>query len=193
MRKNLITFLIVIVTLALTYGLVLYIGVQGFLFAWMLNVVLMMCVFAFTESLNANFLSPYYQEKDWEKKGKIYERVGIALFRNLLVWIGWEKLNKKANPVNNNLRALLLLEHRTKQSELGHLLILFIVFGFTAYVAVNFGFVECVWLLVLNIVLNVYPICLQRYNRPRLRKAITLSTFREERFQSSTLPASIEL
>lgn len=181
MRKYFLLSLTVIVTISLVYGLVYKFGLQGFLSAWMLNFVLMMCVFFFTETLKSEFKSDYYLEKSWEKKGKIYEAFGINWFRKLLVIIGWEKLNKKANPVEKNIQALIHLEYRTKQSELGHIIIFFIVLAFTIYVAVTFGIKETLSLIILNILLNVYPVLLQRYNRPRLQRAIVLSKYREER------------
>ena len=181
MRKYIILSLTVIVTIFLVFILVYKIGMQGFLFAWILNFVLMMCVFFFTETLKSEFKSDYYREKTWEKKGKIYENFGINLFRKLLVLIGWEKMNKKANPVENNLQALTHLEYRTKQSELGHIIVFFIVLAFTIYVAITFGIKESLSLIILNILLNVYPVLLQRYNRPRLQRAINLSKYREAR------------
>lgn len=184
MKKKLIITLIIIGTILTTYGLIKYIGMKGFAFAWTLNLMLMMCVFVFTETLKAKFTSSYYEEKKWEKNGKIYESIGIHFFRKLLVVIGWEKLNKKDNPVKNSYQALAYLEYRTKQSELGHLIIFFIVLGFNIFVIFKFGFVESLWLTVLNILLNVYPIFLQRYNRPRLIRAIKLSKIKEERFMS---------
>ena len=180
MRKYLILFLIVIFTVLIVYGLVYKLGLQGFLFAWMLNLALMMCVFFFTETLKSELSSNYYNEKKWEKKGKIYELLGVNIFRKILVIIGWEKLNKKTNPVEKNSKALIHLEYRTKQSELGHIIIFFIVTVFNTYVAI----LESLWLLILNILLNIYPILLQRYNRPRLKKAINLSISREKRRMS---------
>src|SRR5690606_20191588 len=97
------------------------------------------------------------------------------LFRKLLVQIGWEKLNKKSSPVAKDTRALLNLHYQTKKSELGHLIIFLIVLGFNVFVALKFGIVKSIWLLVLNILLNLYPILLQRYNRPRIERAICLS------------------
>ncbi|GGF16413.1 hypothetical protein GCM10011518_27290 [Flavobacterium limi] len=139
-----------------------------------------MCVLTFTETLKSKFNSGYYKTKDWENKGKLYEKFGINLFRKLLVLVGWEKLNKKANPVKNDLESLLHLEYRTKQSELGHLIVFFIVLGFKIYVALRFTFVESVWLIILNIIFNVYPILLQRYNRPRIQRALALFRYKAE-------------
>lgn len=179
MRKIVVLFLIAMMTIGLTYALIRYVGLQGFLFAWVLNLLLMMCVFNFTEALKSPFMSAYFHEKTWERNGKIYEILGVNFFRKLLVWIGWEKLNKKSNPIEKNTQALRHLHYRTKQSEVGHIIIMLIVLGFNFVVAFRFGIGESVYLLVLNVILNIYPIFLQRYNRPRLNRAITVSQRRE--------------
>ncbi|WP_442587439.1 hypothetical protein ACSBL2_15450 [Pedobacter sp. AW31-3R] len=171
-------YLIAIITIGLVYALVRFIKMDGFAFAWALNFLLMMCVVAFTEALNNPLTSPYYDEKEWEQRGKIYERFGVKIFRKLLVLIGWEKVIRKAFPIEKNNQALTKLYYQTKKSELDHLIILVIVLGFNVFVAFKFGVVKSLWLLVLNVLLNLYPIFLQRYNRPRIRKAVYLSKWR---------------
>ncbi|MCC8408800.1 hypothetical protein LJ707_07655 [Mucilaginibacter sp. UR6-1] len=175
MRKILILVFIVIVTIGLVGVLATYVRIDSFSFAWALNFLLMTGVLAFTETLKSELNSSYYDEKNWERGGKIYEQFGVNFFRKLLVWIGWEKLNKKNNPVAKDTAALVNLHYQTKKSELGHVIILFIVLGFNVYVAIQFGFIKSLSLLILNILLNLYPVFLQRYNRPRIARAINLS------------------
>ena len=97
MRRFLLLALIITLAFGSIYGLVSFMGVQGFGFAWVLNFMLMMFVLMFTEILKPKFTSPYYKQQDFELRGKIYEKLGINVFRKLLVVVGWEKLNKKAN------------------------------------------------------------------------------------------------
>lgn len=175
MRKTSTLIFIAVITVILVGGLVHYIGVQGFLFAWSLNFMLMACTFTFTETLKNELTFSYFNDKAWELRGKIYESFGINIYRKLLVLIGWEKLNKKSNPMEKNTKALMHLHYRTKQAELGHLIIFIIVIGFNIFVAFKFGILKSLWLLVLNILFNLYPVLLQRYNRPRLERAISLS------------------
>lgn len=175
MLKTLKLTLIIAVTIGLVYILAIYIRMDSFSFAWVLNFLLMTGVLAFTETLKSNLASSYYNENKWERGGKIYEQLGINFFRKLLVWVGWEKLNKKNNPVVKDTQALMHLHYQTKKSELGHVIILFVVFGFNVFVALKFGFVKSLSLLILNVLLNLYPIFLQRYNRPRIERAISLS------------------
>lgn len=125
----------------ITVGMVaLWKGMDSFLFAWVLNFMLMMEVLFFTQTFKPLLKSPYYQSKDWETSGQLYKWLGVNLFRKILVWVGWEKLNKASNPVKKNLDALELLEYRTRQSEFGHLIIFFIVVIFNIIVVFNYGF-----------------------------------------------------
>lgn len=135
----------------------------------------MACTLIFTETMKSQLNSSYFNEKSWEKRGKIYESLGVHFFRKLLVVTGWEKLNKKSKPVEKNITALMNLHYRTKQDELGHLIIMVIVLGFNIFVAYKFGILQSLWLLVLNILLNIYPVFLQRYNRPRIERMINLN------------------
>lgn len=175
MKKTLNLILILIIGIVSIFALVYYMRLDGFAFAWALNFLLMLCVLALTEALKSPLTSSYYNEKGWERRGKIYERLGVNFFRKILVWIGWEKLNKKSNPIERNSKSLMNLHYQTKKSELGHIIILFIVLGFNIFVALKFGVLKSLWLLVLNVILNLYPIFLQRYNRPRIERAINLS------------------
>lgn len=166
---------IAIATILSVFALAYYMRMDSFAFAWALNFLLMMWVSAFVEVLNSQMKSTYYDEKGWERKGKIYEFIGINYFRKLLVLIGWEKIIRKSNPIEKNTAALMNLHHQTKKSELGHLIILIIVLGFTLFVAVKLSMMQSLWLMILNVLLNLYPVILQRYNRPRIQRAIQLS------------------
>lgn len=175
MKKISILTLISIITIGLVYALAHYIRMDGFSFALALNFMLMASTLAFTETMKSKLNSPYFKEKACEKKGKIYESLGINIYRKLLVVIGWEKLNKKSKPVEKNAAALANLYYRTKQDELGHLIIMIIVLGFNIFVVLKFGILKSLWLLISNILLNIYPIFLQRYNRPRIERVINIS------------------
>jgi len=175
MKKVLTLILIAIITIGSIYALVIYIKMDGFPFAWILNFLLMLFVVFFTDALKSPLGSSYYNEKGWEQKGKIYEHLGINFFRKLLVWTGWEKVIRKTNPIEKNTNALMNLYYRTKKSELDHVIILLIVLGFNVFVAFKFGLIKSLSLLILNVLLNLYPIFLQRYNRPRIQRALNLS------------------
>jgi hypothetical protein len=174
MKKIFILISTAILAVGSMVALVHYIKMDSFAFAWVLNFMLMFFVVFFTEALKSQFNSSYFDKKEWEQHGKIYERLGVNLFRKLLVLIGWEKVIRKSNPIEKNKKALANLHYQTKKSELDHLIIFIIVLGFNIFVAFKFGVVKSLWLLLLNVILHVYPIFLQRYNRPRMERVLNL-------------------
>jgi hypothetical protein len=147
-------------------------GLHSFLFAWVLNFMLMTGTLFITRTFKPRLASSYYDPKRWEARGKIYKWLGVHQFRKLLVWTGWERLNKGSGPVKKRLDALEHLEYSTRQSEFGHSIIFVIVFTFSLFVASSYGIRHSLWLFSLNLFLNIYPIGVQRYNRPRLQQAI---------------------
>lgn len=156
-----------------TIALLAYLqGFTSFSFAWVLNFMLMMAVSSLMQTFKPEFKARYFDSKAWEASGKVYRWFGVHAFRKLLVWTGWEKLHKAANPVKKDLNALKQLEYNTRQADFGHLVIFFIVMALTIWVAYQEGIAQSWWLISLNVILNVYPIMVQRYNRPRLQKAI---------------------
>lgn len=172
MDKILKLFFVIVFVACTVVAVALWQGLTSILFAWVLNLMLMVGVLYITQTFKPRLISTYYNSNKWEAEGKIYKWFGVDEFRKVLVWVGWEKINKASNPVKKNLDALRHLEYSTRQSELGHLIIFFIVSIFTLFVASHYGVIQASWLFLLNVILNVYPIGVQRYNRPRLRKAI---------------------
>lgn len=175
MKKNITLTLITLLTIGSAWALVHYVRMDLFSFAWALNFLLMFFVVLFTGALKSPLTAAYYDQKEWERKGKIYEYLGVNFFRKLLVWVGWEKLIRKSFPIEKNTQSLANLYYQTKKSELDHLIIFVVVLGFTIFVAFRFGILKSSSLFILNVLFNLYPIFLQRYNRPRIEKTVRLS------------------
>lgn len=122
--------------------------------------------------LRLKLMSSYYNSYYFENGGKIYIFLGVNQFRWVLNIIGWEKIRKLSTPVSRDLNALEKYERFTRSGEFGHAIAAIIVLALTIYVYVSYGFRYTVWLVIFNILLNIYPIILQRYNRPRIRAII---------------------
>lgn len=174
MKKYLkLTWIIIIISLVII-SVALWKGLDSFVFAWVLNFMLMTALLYTIEIIQPKLMSSYYNSKKWESNGQFYKKLGVNYYRKLLVLIGWEKMNKSKSPVKKNLNTLKNLEYRTRQSEIGHLIIFIIVLLVNIFVIIKFGFIDSIWLLVLNILLNAYPILVQRFNRPRIKRLIHL-------------------
>lgn len=145
-------------------------GYTGFSFAWVLNFSLM-AWYTYIDSLfEWKFESGYFKPQAFEKGGTIYRFLGVHYFRRLLVLVGWESISRKNNRISKDESALKWAEHRTRSSEVGHTVIFAIVLMVTLLVCGSFR--QASWLLILNLLLNVYPVLVQRYNRPRYQRVL---------------------
>lgn len=155
-----------------TFWLLTHAGITSFSFNLNLNFCLMIWFTIIEAPLRLPLRSAYFNEQPFEKGGRIYLFWGVTGFRKLLRSIGWEKATRRNFPLGKTYAALQQCERSTRVSELGHTLIAIIVLGITAYVCLRYTVVESVWLLLLNVLLNLYPILVQRYNRPRYRRVL---------------------
>lgn len=155
-----------------------FLSFTGFAFAWVLNFVLM-AWYTYIDSLfDWKYNSSWFDTKSFEKGGLVYKYVGVDLYRKLLVTIGWEKISRKESKITHQRDALSLVEAKSRSSEAGHAVIFIIVGVITILVADTLQ--EALWLITLNVLLNVYPIIVQRYNRPRYRKLLRKMEIREK-------------
>lgn len=118
----------------------------------------------------------WFRLRGFERDGRIYEILGVRLFR-LFVPDGdlANRLRRRRNPkyrlVGGRLAASAFVR-RTEQSERGHLAFLAMGVLSVAF-AWQIGWRGwAVYLGVGNVVVNLYPILLQRYTRTRLARII---------------------
>ena len=174
-NKN--TFVKWIIVLMTTGGVILFIlfqfiSMSSLPYCIILNLLLIIWMSIVETLLIPELKSSYFNSHPIEMKGKIYKYIGVHYFRKLLVLIGWEKSRKKENPIRKSLILLEYYEYRTRTSEFGHTIIAIIILFISIYVCIAYSYNDIVWLTVFNIFLNIYPITVQRYNRPRVRRVI---------------------
>ncbi len=75
-------------------------------------------------------------------------------------------------PKDKTVPALRILENEMRKAETGHVLIFVLIFVFVGYALLQGWFDTVAWLLLFNILINGYPIMLQRYNRIKLQELI---------------------
>lgn len=145
-------------------------GFTGFSFAWVFNFILMIWYTYLDSLFNWKLKSKYFETKSFEKGGSIYEYSGVNYYRKLLVLVGWEKISRKNNKILNDRKSLELAEYGSKSSETGHSVIFLIVLVVTFLVANSLR--QAFWLILINLLLNLYPVFVQRYNRPRYQRIL---------------------
>jgi hypothetical protein len=120
------------------------------------------------------YSSGYFTPRPFERNGSVYRWLGVTYYVVLLRLIGWEKLLRKDQPIKNSLESLKVFEATTRGSEVIHVCAAISVAAFTIWVAWRYSVGHIHWLVLLNILVNVYPVLLQRYNRPRVNRLIRL-------------------
>jgi len=59
-----------------------------------------------------------------------------------------------------------------RKAESGHVIIFMLMLAFIAYALLSGWFDAAGWMLLFNVIINGYPIMLQRYNRIKLQELI---------------------
>lgn len=122
--------------------------------------------------LNLDYSSSYYNLRLFEKEGMVYKYFGLNVFRWFLKTIRWNKsIDVSKGVILKNVDRLEKREKHTREAELAHMLLFihFIVIIMFSLFSKNNVF----WLFLLNIILHIYPVFVQRYNRPRYLKLIS--------------------
>ena len=121
----------------------------------------------------------YFKPRDFEqiKDRTIYDFIGIRTFKKYLPTSGdlvrkWKKINQ-FNPARlPRTEALHLLELKTRNYEWRHILGTFLFILLILLIDKKLTLFDMLFLWLLNMFVNLYPIFLQRYNRIRILKLI---------------------
>ena len=159
-------------TTALAFFLVGVIGspaVHTPVLAFFLNwfVMTWVVVIAAVWQLNLSLVPSYYKIRSFEINGRLYEWLGVRLLKKLLRRGPLSALNPKVR-LTGGRSALPELEQNMRDAETGHAFVFITMVVITIYPLLQGWWRAVGWWLMFNVLLNVYPIMLQRYNRSRL-------------------------
>ncbi|MFT6167405.1 MAG: hypothetical protein ACJAV5_000639 [Vicingaceae bacterium] len=114
----------------------------------------------------------YYRIKSTKQLQFWYYLLGVSYFRKFLMLFFWGSKKNQKKYFNRTRIGIDNFIYQTHQSEFGHLGALVLV-AFTNMYAFYLGYYAIsIFLFVINIVGNLYPIILQRHHRIRLEKFI---------------------
>ena len=118
----------------------------------------------------------YYQPKPFELSGSFYEWLGVRWFKrwtpdgDYVVWhIRHFLPDYKVIPSHGGFGGF---DARTRRSEQGHLMWMLVTVPAMLYALFSGWAVLAGWLFVGNLIINVYPIMVQRYNRARIQRCL---------------------
>jgi len=124
-------------------------------------------------------LDSWFDPKSFEKNPGLYEKLGVRLFKkymptsgDLIYRLVWKKLGANDLVKPNDINSLRKFEYYTRVYESIHLT--FLAIGSAVIAAeLQANTIEATTFnMLLQIMLNIYPILVQRYNRGRLYSTI---------------------
>ena len=141
--------------------------------AFLVNWLMMSWMAVVGQVVHLSFAPWYYRVKPFERTGQVYERLGIRLFKKLVRRGPLSICSPTLRlPKEKTVSALQGLLNEMRKAETGHALIFVLVLFFVGYMLLE-GWLDAVaWTLLFNILINGYPIMLQRYNRIKLQELI---------------------
>ena len=144
------------------------VGFGSLITALVLNWLLVCWIASASRIFPLSLSLAYYRIKAFEGGGQVYERLGIRLVRKFLRRGPLRILSPKLRLSNRvTLDTLWDLECEMRCAETIHVLAFALATSIGVYAGIRSG-LGAVWILLVNIVINLYPIMLQRYNRIKL-------------------------
>lgn len=148
-------------------------GFRSPISALVINWMVLSWIATVTLVAHLSFPLAYYDTRPFEQTGQLYERVGIRLVKRLLRRGPLRILSPTLHfPKEKTASGLLNLENETRKAETAHTLTFILMLLLAGYAAVNGWLDAVVWILLFDILINVYPVLLQRYNRIGLQELI---------------------
>lgn len=138
--------------------------VNWFVLSWIATVTLV---------THLSFPAVYYKARSFERTGQLYERIGIRLIKRLLRRWPLRILSPTLRfPKARTVSALRNLENEMQKAETAHTLTFIFMLWLIGNAAVNGWLDSAMWMLLFAMLINVYPIMVQRYNRIKLQEII---------------------
>jgi hypothetical protein len=148
-------------------------GFRDPLFAFLLNWLLMSWAAIVGQAVHFSFPKTYYEIKRFEGTGRFYEYLGIRWFKALVRRGPLSILSPSLRfPKERTLSGLQGLDAEMRKAETSHGIVFVLVLGFVGYALLRGWLDSAGWMLLFNLLLNGYPIMLQRYNRIKLNALI---------------------
>lgn len=124
----------------------------------------------------------YHRLRAFERSGRLYELLGVKLAKRLLRRGPLAVFNPGLHlPAERTPESLRQLDQRMRDAEASHMILLVLMLGVAANAATRGWWGAAAWTLLFDVILNGYPVLLQRYNRALLRRRFDTSADRATR------------
>ena len=157
------------VTIAFAVGVIWCIRSFGrtLAFAFGINWILIVWATMLGHIIPLRLPAGYYTTRPFETEGRVYDYVGLRWYQRLFRPMLWS-----VNPalLRSEPHARETMLEATRDPETGHLLIFVVIAGITLWASASGWWHSVAWLLLFNVLHNVYPVLSMRQIRARLRR-----------------------
>ena len=113
----------------------------------------------------------YHRLRPFELDGRVYERLGVRVVKRLLRRGPLAVFNPANDlPAERSPERLAHLDQRMRDAEAAHALLFVATLGVVAHALARGWWTAAALTLLFDVLLNGYPVMLQRYNRALLRR-----------------------
>lgn len=114
----------------------------------------------------------YFEIRKFESSGILYKRFGIKIFKHLLQKGKLSFESRRFELKSKAKERIIEVEKEMEKTEMTHLFTFLLCLVITIIFAIIVDYRFLIWMTFINIVLNLYPVLLQRYNRNRIQKLL---------------------
>ena len=151
-------------------------GARGAWFAFLVVWVPMAWLGTVSRFVRPRLPGAYHDLRAFERDGRLYERVGVVLAKRLLRRGPLAVFNPDLHlPAERTPENLAHLDQRMRDAEASHFILFVAMLGVVAHAVARGWWGAAALTLLFDVLLNGYPVMLQRYNRARLGRPYSLS------------------
>jgi hypothetical protein len=159
-------------------------GFRSPISALLVNWLAMSWIAVIGQAVPLSFSAGYYGPRSFEQSGQVYERLGVTLFKKLVRRGPLTLFSPTLRfPKEKSIANLQHLDGEMRHAEAGHAIIFILMLLFAVYILASGWLDAAGWIVLFNVLLNGYPVMLQRYNRIKLQELVD----RQERLPAPRL------
>ena len=171
MRKILLVAGATIVLAGLLFGSLRAFGANSVWFAFLVVWLPMTWLGTVSRVVQPRLPARYHALREFERGGHLYELLGIRLVKRLLRRGPLAAFNPDLHiPTQPTPAGVAHLDQRMRDAEASHFILLVATTGVAVHAATRGWWAAAGWTLLFDVLVNGYPVMLQRYNRALLSR-----------------------
>jgi hypothetical protein len=170
-RRYLFVAVATMIAAAMLVGGELVLGPSSAAFAFLVVWIPMTWLGTVSRAVQPRLPRSYHELRGWESDGHLYEHLGVRMVKRLLRRGPLAVFNPDLHlPAERTPEHLAHLDQRMRDAEASHFVLLVATSGVAVHAAARGWWLAALLVLWFNVLMNGYPVMLQRYNRALLHR-----------------------